>query len=208
VAGRRERLIDYWDDEAARYEEKTASVERRYLADSRRWVCQRAAGSTLELAVGTGLNFPYYPDNVSLTGVDWSPQMVQAAERRASRMLRPIALTRADAMALPFADEQFDTVVCTFALCCIPDERAALKEAIRVLGPGGSLLLADHVVASNLALRALEHLVELVTIPLQGEHYTRRPLSIVRDLGLTIIDIERLTHGAIERVHARKPAAA
>ena len=208
MAGRRERLIDYWDDQAASYEEKTASVERRYLADSRRWVCQRAAGSTLELAVGTGLNFPYYPDHVSLTGVDWSPQMVQAAERRASRMLRPIELTRADAMALPFADERFDTVVCTFALCCIPDERAALTEAIRVLRPGGSLLLADHVVASNPVLRALEHLVELVTIPLQGEHYTRRPLNTVRDLGLAIVDTDRLTHGAIERVHARKPAAA
>lgn len=207
MAGRRERLIDLWDDEAARYEEKIASVERRYLADSRRWVCQRAAGSTLELAVGTGLNFPYYPATVRLTGVDWSPQMVQAAERRASTILRPIALTRADAMALPFADGRFDTVVCTFALCCIPDDRAALTEAIRVLRPGGSLLLADHIVASNLALRALEHLVELVTIPLQGEHYTRRPLTIVRDLGLTIVDTERLTHGAIERVHARKAAA-
>ncbi|HEX5331153.1 MAG TPA: class I SAM-dependent methyltransferase [Cellulomonas sp.] len=207
MARRHARLVRYWDDEAARYEETTAPVERRYLADSRRWVGQRAAGSTLELAVGTGLNFPYYPVTVSLTGVDWSPLMVQAAERRARGMPRPIALTTADAMALPFADDQFDTVVCTFALCCIPDERAALTEAIRVLRPGGNLLLADHVVASNLALRALEHLLELVTIPLQGEHYTRRPLNTVRDLGLPIVDTERLTHGAIERVHARKPAA-
>ena len=133
--------------------------------------------------------------------------MVQAAERRARGLSRPIALTTADAMALPFADDEFDTVVCTFALCCIPDERAALTEAIRVLRPGGSLLLADHVVATNLVLRALEHLLELVTIPLQGEHYTRRPLKTVRALGLMIVDTERLTYGAIERVHARKPAA-
>lgn len=205
---RRERLIDYWDDEAAGYEQKIASVERRFLGDSRRWVCRRAAGATLEIAVGTGLNFPHYPDHVSLTGVDWSPQMVQAAERSASRLARPITLTRADAMALPFADERFDAVVCTFALCCIPDERAALTEAIRVLRPGGSLLLADHVIASNLLLRALEHVVEVVTIPLQGEHYTRRPLNTVRLLGLAIVDTERLTYGAIERVHARKPAVA
>ena len=207
MARRRARLVRYWDYEAARYEDSTASVERRYLADSRRWVGQRAAGSTLELAVGTGLNLPYYPVSVSLTAVDWSPRMVQAAERRARGLSRPIALTTADAMALPFADDEFDTVVCTFALCCIPDERAALTEAIRVLRPGGSLLLADHVVATNLVLRALEHLLELVTIPLQGEHYTRRPLKTVQDLGLTIVDTERLTYGAIERVHARKPAA-
>jgi ubiquinone/menaquinone biosynthesis C-methylase UbiE len=196
--------MGYWDDQAASYEQKMASVERRFFADSRRWVCQRAAGSTLELAVGTGLNLPLYANDVILTGVDWSPRMVQAAERSASRLARSIALTRADATALPFDDERFDAVVCTFALCCIPDERAALAEAIRVLRPGGSLLLADHVAATHPALRALEHVVELVTIPLQGEHYTRRPLNAVRQLGLAIVDTERLTHGAIERVHARK----
>lgn len=203
---KRERLIDYWDKESTGYEQKIASAERRYFADSRRWVCQRAAGSTLELAVGTGLNFPHYPVEVSLTGVDWSPRMVQAAERRASAMVRPVVLSQADAMALPFADEQFDAVVCTFSLCCIPDERVALTEAIRVLRPGGSLLLADHIVSSNLLLRAVEHLVELVTIPLQGEHYTRRPLDTVRQLGLDIVETERFTYGAIEQVHARKPA--
>lgn len=179
-------------------------MEGRYLADSRRWVCRRATGSTLELAVGTGLSFPHYPDDVNLTGVDWSPQMVQAAERRATTLARPIALSRADAMALPFADERFDAVVCTFALCCIPDERAALTEAIRVLRPGDSLLLADHVIAPNPVLRALEDLAELVTVPLQGEHYTRRPLTTVRQLDLAIIDTERLTYGVIEHAHARK----
>ena len=201
----RERLIAYWDGHAATYEHEIASVERRYLAASRGWVCRRAAGSTLEIAVGTGLNFRHYAHDVSLAGVDWSPRMVLAAERTAARLARPVSLSRADAAELPFADESFDSVVCTFALCCIPDERAALTEAVRVLRPGGSLLLADHIVASHLALRALEHLVELVTIPLQGEHYTRRPLNTVGRLGLVIVDAERLTYGAIERIHARKP---
>ena len=202
---RRERLTDYWDDQAADYEQKVASAERRYFAGSRRWVCGRATGSTLEVAIGTGLNLRHYPDHVRLTGVDWSPRMVQAAQRNADRLARPVALSRADAADLPFADDVFDAVVCTFALCCIPDERAALIEAVRVLRPGGSLLLADHIAASNPLLRAAEHVVELVTIPLQGEHYTRRPLTTVRQLDLEIVATERLTHGAIEHVHARKP---
>ena len=203
---RRARLIHYWDDQAGGYEQKTAAVERRFLADSRRWVCQRATGSTLELAVGTGLNFAHYPDQVRLTGVDWSPEMVRAAALAARRSGRPVELARADAAALPFADDQFDTVLCTFALCCVPDERAVLTEAVRVLRPGGSLLLADHIVASHPVVRVLEHLLELVTIPLQGEHYTRRPLRTVHRLGLPVVDTRRLTYGAIERVHARKPA--
>lgn len=202
---RRERLIGYWDDQAAVFDQRIASVERRFFADSRRWVCRRATGSTLELAVGTGLNFPHYPATLRIIGVEWSPRMLQVADRNSRRLGRSVGLVRADAMALPFPDEQFDTVVCTFALCCIPDERLALTEAIRVLRPGGNLLLADHIIASNPALRALEHMVELVTVPLQGEHYTRRPLNTVRQLGLTILDSERLTHGAIEHVHAIKP---
>ncbi|WP_203995328.1 class I SAM-dependent methyltransferase [Micromonospora lutea] len=201
---RRERLVRYWDGQAASYDRKVASVERRLLADSRRWVCQRATGSTLEVAVGTGLNLPYYPDDVDLVGVDWSPRMVRVTRQRAVGLGREMTLLPADAAALPFVDGRFDTVVSTFALCCVPDERAALAEFVRVLRPGGSLLLADHVVASNVLLRAVQHLVDLVSVPTQGEHYTRRPLDVVRQLDLTVVASERLTHGAIERVHARR----
>ena len=80
----------------------------------------------------------------------------------------------------------------------------AKKDSLAITGPFAKALGNSD---SNLVLRALEHLLELVTIPLQGEHYTRRPLKTVQDLGLTIVDTERLTYGAIERVHARKPAA-
>jgi hypothetical protein len=45
----------------------------------------------------------------------------------------------------------------------------------------------------------------LVSVPLQGEHYTRRPTTTLRGLGVTVEESERLTMGAIERVHVRKP---
>lgn len=69
--------------------------------------------------------------------------------------------------------------------------------------PGRKLRAEDGLGGASLLL---EHLVELVSIPLQGEHYTRRPLDTVRQLGLEIVDTGRLHHGAIERVHARKSA--
>jgi ubiquinone/menaquinone biosynthesis C-methylase UbiE len=131
--------------------------------------------------------------------------MLYATRRQADRVHRAITLRQADATALPFPAETFDTVVSTFALCCIPNERAALVEALRVLRPGGRLLLADHVAASFWPLRALQRAVDLVSVPLQGEHYTRRPVTALRGLGVTIEENERLTMGAIERVHARKP---
>jgi ubiquinone/menaquinone biosynthesis C-methylase UbiE len=195
-------LVGYWNRQAATYDRRMAGIERRLLADSRRWVCRRAHGSTLEIAVGTGANLGYYPDDVELTGVDWSEAMLRVAAGAAGRLGREITLQRADATALPFAERQFDTVVCTFACCCLPDERAALAEAVRVLRPGGALLLVDHVVATWLPLRVAQRVVELVSVPVQGEHYTRRPVTALGPLDVQVVDTERLAKGMIERVHA------
>ncbi len=198
-------LVGYWDGQAPTYDTRMAKVERRFFADSRRWVCNRARGATLEIAIGTGANLIHYPDEVDLTGIDWSLAMLAAARRQADRLHRSVTLHQGDATALSFPAESFDTVVSTFALCCIPDERGALAEALRVLRPGGHLLLADHVSASFWPLRALQHAVDLVSVPLQGEHYTRRPLTALRGLGVTAQESERQKMGMIERVHVRKP---
>ena len=195
---------DHWDRQAATYDDRMARVERRRLADSRAWVCERALGSVLEVAVGTGANLGHYPGDVRVTGIDASAQMLGVAGPRARRATVPVTLLQADATRLPFPDESFDTVVCTFALCCIPDERAALAEALRVLRPDGRLLLADHVAASFWPLRLAQHVVDLVSVPLQGEHYARRPSRHLPGLGAVVEETQRLTLGAIERVHARK----
>jgi ubiquinone/menaquinone biosynthesis C-methylase UbiE len=160
----------------------------------------------LELAVGTGANLPYYPDDVELTGIDWSGAMVETARRRGESVGRSVTLQQADAMALPFPAESFDTVVSTLFLCCVPDEQAALREALRVLRPEGHLLLLDHVASSVWPVRLLQHAAELVTVPLQNEHFTRRPITTVRELGMTIEETDGRTLGAIESVQARKRA--
>src|SRR5690606_35431941 len=106
-----------WDTVAPRYDRSMGWFERTLFAGGREWVCSRARGEVLELAVGTGLNLPFYPDDVRLTGVDLSPEMLAVARRRAADLRRRIELTEADASALPYGDESFDTVVCTLGLC-------------------------------------------------------------------------------------------
>ena len=73
-----------------------------------------------------------------------------------------------------------------------------------MLRPDGDLLLADHVGSSNPLLRVAQWALEAVTYPLHGERFTRRPLRIVEALGVRIAATERLHHGIIERVHARR----
>lgn len=199
------RRSAYWDKQAGRYDRAMNFWDRHLFGDSRPWACGRAAGDVLEVAVGTGRNLPFYPDGTRLTGVDWSPGMLVIARQRAADLGREADLRPGDAQALDFPDSSFDTVLCALGLCAIPDDRRAVAEMARVLRPGGRLLLVDHVAASASVLRAVQWLYERITIPLAGEHFRRRPLTYVRELGFEVEETERFSLGIVERVCARKP---
>jgi ubiquinone/menaquinone biosynthesis C-methylase UbiE len=201
----RDRWRRYWDKHSASYDKQMLFLDRVLFKDSRTWVCSQAAGETLEVGVGTGLNLPFYPANVRLTGIDLSTAMLAIARSRPNRHDRTVPLLEADAHALPFADASFDTVVCTFSLCAIPDECLAIAEMYRVLRPGGLLLLADHVASSAWLVRGIQRLLEVFTIRQGGEHFLRRPVERVRATGFEIAKVERFNLGIVERVAARRP---
>jgi ubiquinone/menaquinone biosynthesis C-methylase UbiE len=135
-----------------------------------------------------------------------SARMLGIARDRAAGLGREADLRPGDAQALEFPDSSFDTVLCTLGLCAIPDERRAITEMARVLRRGGRLVLVDHVAAGPPALRALQWLYERISVPLAGEHFRRRPLTFVRDLGFRIEESDRFRFGIVERLVARKPA--
>lgn len=195
----------HWDESAPRYDRAMRFVERRVLRDTRSWLCGRATGRTLEVAIGTGLNLPHYPAAVDLVGLELSRGMLAVARRRAADLGRQVDLREGTATELPFQDEEFDAVVCTLALCAIPDDTAAIREMSRVLKPGGHVLLADHIVSTWPPVRGLQRLVERWSIPRAGEHFTRRPLPQVQAAGLEILVQERFLAGAVERLVAEKP---
>lgn len=96
----------------------------------------------LDLACGTGLNFPHLVELVgergSIVGVDLTPAMLEVTRRMiASRGWKNVEVREADAAQLPFPDESFDKAICTFALNIIPEYARAIAEVRRVLVPGG-----------------------------------------------------------------------
>lgn len=203
-AGDPQRLRRYWDKHARSYDKQMGFFDRRLFRDTREWICGQARGDVLEVAIGTGLNLDRYPDGVRLTGIDFSPEMLVHARRRADRLGRSVDLQEGDAHALEFPDGSFDTVVSTFSLCAIPDDRRAVEEMIRVLRPDGRLLLADHVVSTAWPARVLQRLLELFTVPIGEEHFRRRPIVHVRAAGLSIERHERFTLGIVERLAATR----
>jgi ubiquinone/menaquinone biosynthesis C-methylase UbiE len=131
--------------------------------------------------------------------------MLAVARQRADQLGRPADLRIGDAQALEFADETFDTVVFTLALCSIPDDRTAISEAQRVLRPGGQLLLMEHVASPTPLVRAVQQLLDWITVRTVADHLVRDPLVYVEALGFKVEQVERLKWGIVERVAATKP---
>jgi ubiquinone/menaquinone biosynthesis C-methylase UbiE len=198
----------YWDKKSRSYDKEMRFWDRHLFGDSRAWACGQASGNVLEVAVGTGLNLEAYPPDITLTGIDLSDAMLDIARSRATELGRTATLQQADAHALPFDDASFDTVVCTFGLCAIPDHTKAITEMTRVLRPGGRLILVDHIESNSPVARGVQRVLEIFTVPLGGEHFLRRPLNHVRSGGFDIEQAQRFKLGLVERVVARKPAAA
>ena len=202
-----ERQRRVWDKAAPGYDRQIAFYERIWFTGVREWLGARAGGRVLEVAIGTGLNIEHYSSDVTLTGVELSPEMLAIARDRAARHDRPVELLEGDAQRLPVTDASYDTVVCCLALCSIPDPAAAIAEMHRALVPGGELLLVDHVGSTVAPLYAGQWLVERVTARLMGEYFTRRQRPLVEAAGFEVVETDRLKAGTVERVRARRPAA-
>lgn len=202
------RVQRIYDKIAPRYDRLIELWERVLFSGGRRWACDRATGDVLEIALGTGRNLPYYSDDVRLTGLELSPQMLAVARQRATALGVRADLRIGDAQRLPFDDESFDTVVCTLGLCSIPDERRAVREAWRVLRPGGRLVLLEHVRSPIRVVRVVQELLEPLFLTLQRDHLLREPADAVECAGFVVDALERSKLGIVERLSARKAANA
>jgi ubiquinone/menaquinone biosynthesis C-methylase UbiE len=203
-----ERVLGLYEKEARKYDREMNFFDRLLFAGGREWVCSQAAGDVLEIGIGTGRNLPHYRADVSLIGIELSPAMLEIARARARELGREVDLRVGDAQALGFPDDSFDAVVCTLSLCTIPDDRAAVAEARRVLRPGGRFLLLEHVRSPVLPVRLGQRLLDPLAVRFEADHLLREPLEHLRAERFEVERCERSKLGIVERVVARKPAAA
>jgi ubiquinone/menaquinone biosynthesis C-methylase UbiE len=207
VVNETERVRALWDKAAPRFDRMMGFWEKVLFAGGREWACSQARGDVLEIAVGTGRNFPYYQRDIRLTAVEFSPAMLELGRARAAELGIEMDLRLGDAQALDFPDGSFDTVVSTFSLCSIPDDRKAVAEAKRVLRPEGRLILFEHVRSPSLPVRAVQRMLDPLTVRFEGDHLVREPLEHVRAERLEIDEFKRSKWGIVERLAAHKSAA-
>jgi ubiquinone/menaquinone biosynthesis C-methylase UbiE len=128
------------------------------LAAHRRSLLRDVTGEILEIGFGTGLNLAHYPDSVKrITSVDVNPGMATIAQKRATQAGITIDPHTLSGEHLPMADATFDTVVSTWTLCSIPDVAQAIREAHRVLKPGGRFCFIEHGLSNDPAIQTWQH---------------------------------------------------
>jgi ubiquinone/menaquinone biosynthesis C-methylase UbiE len=167
---------------------------------------QRASGAVLEAAIGTGKNLPYYPRDCRITAVDRSREMLNIARKRAAKLSLNVSFLLADAEALPFWDESFDTVVSSLSTCTFPNPVAALKEMARVCRPTGKVFLLEHGRSDREWLgRWQDRHADQFAKPL-GCHWNREPLELVGQTGLKVYRANRNFFGIFQQIESLKMA--
>ncbi|HEX7057271.1 MAG TPA: methyltransferase domain-containing protein [Bacilli bacterium] len=179
-------------------------MDGRLMRQWKKEMLAEVTGNVLEVGIGAGANLPHYANHVTLTGIDFSPNMLKFAARKAEELHMQVTLREMDIEHLAFADGTFDYVVATCVFCSVPDPVAGLRELRRVCKPDGKILLLEHMRSENPVTGLLMDALNPLVVRLSGANINRRTLDHIEKAGLTIESNERLMSTIVRRL-AVKP---
>ncbi len=166
---------------------------------------EKAQGNhILEVGVGTGKNFDYYPADARITAIDFSKEMLKRATQKQNRKNIAVELDLMDVQSLYFADNSFDTVIATFVFCSVPLPLKGLKELYRVCRPGGQVVLLEHVLSSKPALAKLMNFMNPLVLASVGANINRNTLKNVQACAFSSVHVDERSGDIIKLIVAKK----
>jgi len=155
--------------------------------------------NVLFVGVGTGADLPDIPAEIDVTGVDLSPDMLKKAEEKRPLSPAEITLIQADATQMPLDDDSFETAVLNLILAVVPDPVACWQETLRIVKPGGRIVIFDKFVPEDGNINSFRRLLNQIAM-LMGTDITRKLSDIVDETEVTIINDEPSMFGGQYRV--------
>jgi SAM-dependent methyltransferase len=188
---------------AAIYDPLISKSGEKKLAPIRRFVAGGASGRVLELGCGTGANLAFYdwPKIEALVATEPDPFMLQRAEAKLAALdpavSAKVTLREVPAEALPFEEASFDCIVATLVFCTVADPARSLAEAYRVLKPGGTMRLAEHVASSGFEARVQRLVQPVYGWVAAGCQLDRHTEDAVRAAGFELVVEDRSSLGPL-----------
>lgn len=196
----KQKQIQIFDKQAAKY------ANRREDTNQKRWrknLLSHARGEVLELAVGAGANFPYYPPDVKVTATDFSEAMLEKAKPAAKSYGFQADFICGDIEKMDFPDASFDTIVSTLSMCSYDNPLRVLEKINRWCKPDGEILLMEHGISSNPIVSVMQKTLNPLLYRFSGCHHTRYILELVRESGMTIEKSESYWMNMVHLVQAK-----
>ncbi|MEW6242220.1 MAG: class I SAM-dependent methyltransferase [Chloroflexota bacterium] len=193
-----------YDEIAGQYEKRTWFDQHVLgVARLKKNLLSKASGKILDVACGTGQNFPLFAPGSNITAVDLSPNMLEVARRKAVQHGLNVNLAVMDAGELEFPNGSFDTVVSTLSTCTFPDPVKALQEMKRVCRPGGLILLLEHGHSSVPWLANYQDRHEYQHYEDHaGCRWNQDPLDLVQSAGIRLLKNRRTILGMFHVIEA------
>jgi ubiquinone/menaquinone biosynthesis C-methylase UbiE len=166
------------------------------------------SGRILDAGVGTGRNFPFYPANSEVIGIDLSPAMLARANRRLSTTSAKVELQLMDVTRLDFPDRYFDSAVATFLFCTLPNELqvAGMRELGRVVKPGGIIRCLEYTRPSGGIRRAMTQIWEPWVYWAYGASFDRQTERQAPEAGLKLFESRFVHEDLIKLLSAWAPS--
>jgi ubiquinone/menaquinone biosynthesis C-methylase UbiE len=199
---------DIYDRIARLYDVLDVPFERSRYAPLRRVLFEGLHGTVLDAGVGTGRNFPYYPNGSNVTGIDISPAMLKRARNRKHKLSTVVDLREMDVTQLNFPDETFDSIVSTFLFCVLDAEQQqpALEELRRVCRPDGTIRILEYAVSENPVRRFIMKLWAPWVHWAYGARFDRNTEQYLEAAGLDLMEKSFLYEDIIALLTVRPQA--
>ena len=195
-----EFLIKKFDKQSNKYAKRR---NNNRASKFRQRIFQDAEGHVLEVGIGSGLNFPFYNQEVKLTGLDFSHDMLKLARDAAKDYPFETTFIKTNVETVEFNENTFDTIVSSGTLCAYQNPVTTLNNFQRWCKPEGRILLLEHGVSTKKLIACVQKAINPLTLKLVGCHQNRNITDIVNKSQLNVIKEERYMAGYLYLIWAK-----
>jgi ubiquinone/menaquinone biosynthesis C-methylase UbiE len=158
----------------------------------------------LEAGVGSGKNIEYYPEEIEIFSIDFSPKMIKEAEKKVEKYDKEVNLLEMDIQNLDFEDNYFDLIVTSCVFCSVPDPVKGLKELKRVLKKDGRIIMLEHMRSQNEFVGKVMDWFNWVSLHIWGANINRKTLENIKKAGLELVEVNDLMSDIVKEIELKK----